>query len=65
MKMTNIEAYENLARMRNLTETGKLGYAIAKNMRKIQTEIQEYIDKRDGAANKHTGLHSNTIGICI
>ena len=53
MKMTNVAAYDYLFRMRELNETGKLGYAIAKNMRKIQTEIQEYIEKRDGAANKY------------
>ena len=53
MKMTNIEAYEALARMNTLRETGRLGYAIAKNMRKIREEIQEYLDKRDEAAMRH------------
>ena len=39
---TNIEAYNAFQVLRDCRETGKLGYAIAKNMRKLQEELKEY-----------------------
>lgn len=48
MQMTNGKMFESLMTLAGLTgETGKLGYAIARNRRKIMGEIKEYADVRD------------------
>ena len=46
MKMTNIEAWSCLQTAANIRESGKLGFAIAKNMRKLSNELVEYDAKR-------------------
>lgn len=53
MTLTNKGAFELLQYMSNLHETGKLGFFIAKNMRMIKTEIQEYIALRDHTISKY------------
>lgn len=47
IKMTNNEAFESLTALAKVTEKGKLGYAIAKNRRKLKDELKEYNEKRD------------------
>lgn len=47
MKITNVDAYTCLNIMSGLKESGKLGFAIAKNMRKLSDELVEFIEKRN------------------
>ena len=53
MKLTNLEAYNMVQMMTEMNETGRLGYAIAKNMRKLSEEITEYSQKRDELIMKY------------
>lgn len=53
MKMTNIDAYTCLNTMATLKESGKLGFAIAKNMRKLSDELTEFIEKRKELFNTY------------
>lgn len=53
MKMTNIEAFHSVNVMSGLRESGKLGYAIARNMRKLNDELTEYIHIRDELIRKY------------
>ena len=53
MTMTNLEAFNCIQLMNGLNETGRLGYAIAKNMRKLADELKEYTQKRDELIMKY------------
>ena len=55
MKKTfkNEEALDCVILASKLDEKGKLGYAIAKNTRKLKEEIKEYIAKRDELLKKY------------
>lgn len=53
MKTTNGRAFDILMTLSGLTETGRLGYAIAKNRRIIETELTEFIDMRNQVIRKH------------
>ena len=53
MKMENIEAYKSFIIMQEVTETGLLGFAIAKNMRKLANELVEYDGKRNELLQKY------------
>ena len=53
MKVTNIEAWNCLQMMGGIKEPGKLGFAIAKNMRKLLDELVEYEAKRNEAIQKY------------
>ena len=53
MRMTNAEGAECLSIMMNISEKGKLGFAIAKNMRKLNDELREYFAKRDELIMKY------------
>lgn len=53
MKMTNSEAYASLGILQKLKERGILGFAIAKNMRKLADELQEYDSKRNECIRKY------------
>lgn len=53
IKMTNAEAMNGLTVLGQIKETGKLGFAIAKNVRKLQEELKEYLEKRDGLIRKY------------
>lgn len=53
MKMTNAEAYGSLGILQELREKGVLGFAIAKNMRKLADELQEYDSKRNECIRKY------------
>lgn len=47
MKISNFDASQSLQVMRSTQETGKLGFAIAKNARKLTDELEEYDAKRN------------------
>ena len=47
MKITNIEAFQSVQTLSALKERGKLGYAIARNMRKLEEELTEYTERRN------------------
>jgi len=53
MKTTNGKAFEILVTIAALQETGRLGYAIAKQRRLIETELQEFINLRNRAIMAH------------
>ena len=46
MKITNDQAYASYEILLSLKESGKLGFAIAKNTRKLESELKEFIEKR-------------------
>ena len=47
MKMTNAQMFDSLQVLSQAEEKGVLGYAIARNRRKIAAELTEYLAKRD------------------
>lgn len=47
MKMNNEQMLNSLICLSHLEEKGVLGFAIAKNRKKIAAEVQEYSQKRD------------------
>jgi len=53
MTMKNGEAYQSLGILISLKETGRLGFAIAKNSRKLMDELVEYSAKRDELIQKY------------
>ena len=53
MTMKNGEAFQSLSILSSLKETGKLGFAIAKNARKLMDELVEYSAKRDELIQKY------------
>lgn len=53
MKITNLEAWNFLQSSSEINESGKLGFAIAKNMRKLADELKEYDAKRNELIEKY------------
>ena len=53
MKQKNAEAYDAFSVMQQTKETGLLGFAIAKNMRKLANELVEYDGKRTELLQKY------------
>lgn len=53
METTNGKAFEILLTLAALEETGRLGYAIAKQRRVIETELKEFIEIRNRAIMTH------------
>lgn len=53
MKMTNEQMYDRVVVLSALNEKGKLGYAIARNRRKLENEIVEYSKLRSEALTKY------------
>ena len=47
MKLTNEQILNSLMILSKLDEKGMLGYAIAKNRKKLTEECKEYAEKRD------------------
>lgn len=47
MKLTNAQLYDSLHVLAQAEEKGVLGFAIARNRRKIAEELKEYMAKRD------------------
>ena len=52
VKMKNEQMYDRMLVLSGLKETGKLGYAIARNRRKIEAEVTEYSKLRSDALVK-------------
>ena len=53
MKITNAEAWGCLQIAGGLKEPGRLGFALAKNMRKLADELVEYEAKRNELIEKY------------
>lgn len=55
MKLTNLEIYEYLSSLAEISEkvTGKLGYKVSYNMRKLSAEVPEYQKLRDETIEKY------------
>ncbi len=51
--MTNEELSTNVNVLSAAQETGVLGLALAKNLRKLKTEGKEYLDVKDAAVKKY------------
>lgn len=51
---TNGEAFEILSMLAKSAETGKLGFALAKQRRYLETELTEFIDIRNEIIQRHT-----------
>ena len=47
MKMTNAKMWEGIQTLSTVDETGKLGYACARNLRKLMDACKEYMEVRD------------------
>ena len=47
MKMTNAKMWESIQTLSAVDETGKLGYACARNLRKLMDACKEYMEVRD------------------
>ena len=53
MKLTNEQMLESLYILSRAEETGKLGFACARNRRKLTDEVKEYVEKRDEILAKY------------
>jgi len=53
MIFKNAEAFESLQVLSEASETGRLGFVIAKNRRKFLNELHEYCEIKDGLASKY------------
>lgn len=69
MKLTNIDMDKHLSFLNSISSkvTGKLAYAIARNIRKISSELTEYNKIRDELITKHgettdNGTYSISVG---
>lgn len=47
IKLTNDTIYNSIQVLMKVSETGKLGYACARNLRKLRDAGKEFIEKRD------------------
>lgn len=53
ISITNAQAYEVLMTITQTQETGLLGYALAKNRRRIEAELATYLETRQEIINKY------------
>lgn len=53
MKLTNATMWESIQVLTKIQETGKLGYACARNLRKLMNECREYMEVRDKLLQKY------------
>lgn len=53
MKLSNNVMWESIQVLMNTKETGKLGYACARNLRKLMDGCREYIQVRDQLLQKY------------
>ena len=53
MLLSNEKMLESLGVLANIEEQGKLGYACARNRRKLLAECKEFMDKRDELLKKY------------
>ncbi len=63
MKFTNQEMFENIELLSGLNEKGKVGYAIARNLRKLKEECTEYLNTRTEAFSKYGTVIDKDKGI--
>lgn len=59
MKMTNMDGFNSLVSLKDLHESGRLGFAIARNIHKLESELSDYIEKRDDLIQKYGELDNN------
>lgn len=59
MKLTNAQGFNSLNTLRELHEEGKLGFAIARNIRKLEGELADFIEKRDELIRKYGSLEDD------
>lgn len=52
MKMTNEQILNSISILSHLEEKGVLGFAIAKNLKKLTEECKEYVEKREELLKK-------------
>ena len=60
MKMSNDKIFASVQILSTLEEKGKLGYAIARNLRKLQDAGKEYFEKRDELIQKYGKPNGDT-----
>lgn len=68
MKLTNKEIFENLSSLLKISDkvTGKVGYAVSYNIRKLSDEVPEYENMRDDLIKKYgTEDEEGKVGIRI
>lgn len=53
MNLTNASMWESIQVLTRTQETGRLGYACARNLRKLMTECREYMEVRDKLLQKY------------
>lgn len=53
MELTNAQMWESIQVLSNARETGKLGYACARNLRKLMDGCHEYMQIRDKLLEKY------------
>ena len=53
MMLSNEKMLQSLGVLANVEESGKLGYACARNRRKLLDECKEYMEKRDELLRKY------------
>jgi hypothetical protein len=53
MKITYREAFQSLNLIGSIKESGKLGFVLAKNARRLSEELVEYFEKRDELLNHY------------
>ena len=59
MKLSNSEMWDALQVLSQTKETGKLGYACARNLRKLLEESREYMETRDTLLRKYGADQGN------
>ena len=59
MTINNGKAYQYLNKLGSLSETGRLGLAIAKNRRRLEEELKEYIQERDNLIYEYGEQNEN------
>jgi len=59
MKMKNATMWESIQTLMGTQETGKLGYACARNLRKLMGECREYMEVRDRLMTEYGNSEGN------
>ena len=59
MKLTNDLIYTGIQILQNVSEKGKLGYACARNLRKLRDAGKEFLEKRDELVMKYGTLNED------
>ncbi len=56
VKMTNLEMEHNIEVLSSLNETGRLGYAVARNLRLLKDNATEYLETKASAIREYGTL---------